>query len=181
MNPAFEYFRRFKKVSDETEELVMKVIKKRYPEISMNDLVSIFESGLSGDFGKVYSADPETIIDWVRTFTNRRGQQRSYYETPLLTADISIYDQRYPDKQDEWNKEVNKGFTAYLNGVSTKEMHPHLYDRLMVDGKIEFNAYLKYYKDKVDEAKQMILNDYFLEQKRKGFTYIYYINKANNV
>ncbi len=30
---------------------------------------------------------------------------------------------------------------------------------------------------KVDEAKQMLLNDYFQEQKRKGFTYIYFIKK----
>ena len=52
-------------------------------------------------------------------------------------------------------------------------MHPHIYDRLMVDGKIQMNAYLKYYQDKVDEAKQMILNDYFQEQKKKGFSYIF--------
>ncbi len=43
MNPAFEYLRQFKKVSDESEELVMKVVKKRYPEISLNELVNIFE------------------------------------------------------------------------------------------------------------------------------------------
>lgn len=177
MNPAFDYLRRFKKVSDDTEELVMKVIKKRYPEISMNDLVTIFESGISGDYGKVYSADPETIIDWVRTFTNRKGQQRSYYETPLLTPDVSIYDNRYPEKQEDWNKEVNKGYTAFLNGVSTKEMHPHIYDRLMIDSKIEFNSYLKYYKDDVTEAKQLILKDFFIEQKKKGFSFIYFIKK----
>jgi len=176
-NPAFEYLRQFKKISNETENLVIKIIRKRYPEISMNELVTIFENGITGEYGKVYSLDPETIIDWVRTFTNKKGQQRSYYDTPLLTADISIYDSRYPDKQDEWNKEVNKGFTAYLNGVSTKEMHPHLYDRLMVDGKIEFEAYLKYYNGSVDLAKQMILNDFFYEQKKKGYNYIYYIKK----
>ncbi len=132
-NPAFEYLRQFKKVSDESEELVMKVVKKRYPEISLNELVNIFEQGITGDFGKVYSADPETLLDWVRSYTNRKGNQRSYYETPILTPDVTIYDQRYPEKQEDWNKEVNKGYTAYLNGVSTKEMHPHIYDRLMVD------------------------------------------------
>ena len=175
MNPAFEYLRQFKKVSDESEELVMKVVKKRYPEISLNELVNIFEQGITGDFGKVYSADPETLLDRVRSYTNRKGNQRSYYETPILTPDVTIYDQRYPEKQEDWNKEVNKGYTAYLNGVSTKEMHPHIYDRLMVDGKIQMNAYLKYYQDKVDEAKQMILNDYFQDQKKKGFSYIYFI------
>ncbi len=43
MNPAFEYLRQFKKVSDESEELVMKVVKKRYPEISLNELVNILD------------------------------------------------------------------------------------------------------------------------------------------
>ncbi len=107
INQAFEYLRQFKKVTNETEQLVIKVLKKRYPEISMNELVSIFESGISGDFGKIYNLDPETIIDWVRTYVNRKGEKRSYYETPLLTAEISIYDQRYPEKQEDWNKEVN--------------------------------------------------------------------------
>jgi hypothetical protein len=175
MNPAFDYLRQFKNVSDETEELVMKVVKKRYPEISLNELVSIFEQGITGDFGKVYSADPETLLNWIRSYTNKKGMKRSYYETPLLTPDVSIYDQQYPEKQDDWNKEVNKSYTAYLNGTPTRSMHPHIYDRLMIDGKIKLNAYLKYYTDKVDEAKQMILNDYFNEQKRKGFSYIYYI------
>jgi len=165
INQAFEYLRQFKKVTNETEQLVIKVLKKRYPEISMNELVAIFESGISGDFGKIYNLDPETIIDWVRSYNNKKGQKRSYYETPLLTYDISIYDQRYPEKQEDWNKEVNKSY----------KMHPHIYDRLMVDGKIQMNAYLKYYQDKVDEAKQMILNDYFQEQKKKGFSYIYFI------
>ncbi len=61
---------------ENNKELVMKVIKKRYPEISLNELVNIFEQGITGDFGKVYSADPETLLDWVRTYTNRKGQQR---------------------------------------------------------------------------------------------------------
>ncbi len=65
-NPAFEYLRQFKKVSDESEELVMKVVKKRYPEISLNELVNIFEQGITGDFGKVYSADPETLLDFLK-------------------------------------------------------------------------------------------------------------------
>ena len=177
MNPAFDYLRRFKKVSDETEELVMKVIKKRYPEISMNDLVNIFESGISGDYGKVYSADPETILDWIRKHITNKGQQRSYYETPLLTADITMYDNRYPEKQEDWNKEVNKAFTAFLNGVSTTQMHPHIYDRLMVDSKIPLNAYLRHYTTDVTIAKQKTLGDYFNDCKQKGFTYIYFIKQ----
>ncbi len=98
------------------------------------------------------------------------GNEGGWYQTNKVRFRSGL-----PEKIGGWNKEVNKGYTAFLNGVSTKEMHPHIYDRLMVDGKIQLNAYLKYYKDKVDEAKQMILHDYFQEQKKKGFTYIYFI------
>ena len=173
-NIAFEYLRQFKKVSEETEDLVMKLLKKRYPSIGMNELVDIFEKGIAGDFGKVYAADPETILDWVKTSFNRKGQNSSYYEAPILPPNVSITDLNYPQKMEDWHKEVNKSYTAFLKGVSTLNMHPHLYDRLMVDNKIEINSYKKY-EGEVDEAKQLVLKDYFTECKRKGWSYIYFI------
>lgn len=176
-NPAFEYLRQFKKVSDDTETLVIKIIKKKYPELGMKELVQVFENGIAGEYGKVYSVDPDTILDWIRKHNNNKGQQRSYYETPLLTPDVTMYDHRYPEKQEDWNKEVNKAYTAYLNGTPTTEMHPHIYDRLMVDSKIPLNAYLKYYSNDVIIAKQQILKDYFAGCKEKGFTYIYFIKQ----
>lgn len=176
-NPAFDYLRQFKKINDDTEALVTKFIKKKYPELGMKELVTIFENGIAGEYGKIYSMDPETILDWIKKHITNKGQQRSYYETPLLAADVSMYDNRYPEKQDDWNKEVNKAFTAYLNGVSTTEMHPHIYDRLMVDGKIPLNAYLKHYTNDVTLAKQKILNEYFANCKQKSFTYIYFIKQ----
>jgi len=174
-NPAFDYLRQFKKVTSETEDLVTKIIKRKYPEIGMKELVQIFENGITGEFGKVYAADPETILDWIRKHNSNKGQQRSYYETPMLSKDVTMYDANYPDKQEEWNKEVNKCYTCFLNGVSTLQMHQHIYDRLMVDNKIEMNSYLKYYSDSVEEAKQLVLKDYFNECKKKGYTYIYFI------
>ncbi len=41
----------------------MKVVKKRYPEISLNELVNIFEQGITGDFGKVYSPEELRSMD----------------------------------------------------------------------------------------------------------------------
>jgi hypothetical protein len=116
-------------------------------------------------------------LDWIRKHITNKGQQRSYYEQPLLTADVSMYDNRYPEKQEDWNKEVNKAFTSFLNGTSTTQMHPHIYDRLMVDGKIPLNAYLKHYTNDVTIAKQQTLKDYFATCKDKGFTYIYFIKQ----
>ncbi len=62
MNPAFEYLRQFKKVSDESEELVMKVVKKRYPEISLNELVNIFEQGITGDLSGTWGTTVNDAI-----------------------------------------------------------------------------------------------------------------------
>jgi len=107
-NPAFDYLRQFKKVTSETEQLVTKFIKKKYPEIGMSELVQIFENGITGEYGKVYTADPDTILDWIRKHNSNTGQQRSYYVTPMLSKDVTMYDANYPDKQEEWNKEVNK-------------------------------------------------------------------------
>ena len=174
-NIAFEYLRQFKKVSEETEELVMKLLKKRYPNIGMNELVNIFEKGIAGDYGKVYSADPETLLDWVKSAM--KYQVTSYYESPILTPDVTISDIRYPQKMEDWQKEVNKAFTAFLNGVNVKEMHPHLYDRLMVDGKIPLNSYQRFFQGSVEEAKQKFLELFFTAQKNKGYSYLYYINK----
>lgn len=176
-NLAFEYLRQFKKVSEETEELVMKLLKRRYPDIGMNELVQIFEQGIAGDFGKVYSADPETILDWVKESMKRKGRQSSYYEAPILPPHVSITDLNYPQKMEDWHKEVNKSFTAFLNGVSTLDMHPHIYDRLMVDGKIQLNAYKKYFEEDVNKAKQLVIKDYFNQAKRNGYSYIYFIKQ----
>lgn len=178
-NPAFEYLRQFKKVSPETEQLVIKFIKKKYPEISLLELSKIFENGIAGEYGKIYSADPETILDWIRKHIQKKGSERSYYETPLLTKDVTIYDSRYPQRTEDWLKEVNKAYTAYLNGTSVFEMHEHIYDRLMVDNKIEMNGYLQCFTNNVQQAKQIYLKGYFDYCKKKGMNEIYFIKKTN--
>ena len=76
-NPAFEYLRQFKKISDDTEALVTKFIKKKYPELGMKELVQIFENGIAGEYGKIYSADPETILDWIRKHINNKGNKEA--------------------------------------------------------------------------------------------------------
>ena len=57
-NPAFEYLRQFKEVKSVTEELVLKTIKKKYHNITIDDLTNAFENGITGEYGKVYSPVP---------------------------------------------------------------------------------------------------------------------------
>lgn len=174
-NPAFDYLRQFKKVSDENEELALKTIKRKYPNLSTNDLVDIFEKGLTGEYGKVYSADAETILDWIKESQKRKDNTTSYYESGLISPSVKVTDANYPSGYEDWHKEVNKAFTKFLGGVNESNFHPHIYDRLMCDNKIPMHSYQKYLNGSVDSAKQRYLKDYFNECKLKGWNQIYTI------
>ena len=173
-NPAFDYLRQFKKVSDETEELVLKTLKKKFPNLSTNELVTIFENGLTGEYGKIYSADAETILDWVKAFTSKKVS-RNCFEQGLLHPQMSVAHPHYPSKYEDWHKECNRAFVKFLEGVSESNFHPHIYDRLMCDNKIPIHSYQKYLNGSIDEAKQRYLRDYFNECKLKGWNQIYTI------
>ena len=68
-NPAFELIRRHKDVSPETEALVLKQIRNK---CSTTELITIFENGISGKYGKLYSADTQTLVGWVDRFVKEK-------------------------------------------------------------------------------------------------------------
>jgi hypothetical protein len=183
MNPAFEFLRKHKQVTYETESLVMKKVSGR---INHHDLFTAFENGISGSYGKVYSLDPQTLIGWVDSFLKSKNSDKNYYSAGLIPVNTPI------TEPIEWDKEANKCYTAYLNGISEDNFHPGVYDRCMLDGNIKINSYMKYYigpdgvspDDKikwsevisyVTKAKQLVLRDYFASCKQKGFSFIYFI------
>lgn len=182
MNPAFELIRKHKPCNDDTEELVMKRIRGK---ISAVDLITAFENGLAGDYGTLYKADPQTLIDWVDQFLSKRNSAKNYLGAPLLSPNISITHPLYPTTIDEWHKEINKCYTCFLNGVTEDNFHPDCYSRLTMDSRIEFYSCDKYYQksNKTDNdfkvAKQLSLRDYFLTCKAKGWTFIYFIEQKN--
>jgi hypothetical protein len=179
-NPAFEYLRLFKEVKPVTEDLVLKTLKRKYPNMTFDELTNAFELGLTGEFGKVYSADPQCLIGWVDEYMNKNKSKRSYYEDALLDNTIGITDRRYPTRTEEWLKEVNKCYTAYLKGVSTTEMHPHVYDTLVMDRKVERDYFEKYLPNKeyhpadIRKAKHQSMKDFFEWAKSLGNDKIYY-------
>jgi len=178
-DPAFEYIRKFKTVSDETEILVKKVIKKKFPDITPNDLVTIFENGLSGEYGKMYSADPQTLIGWIEDFMKTRGKKGSYLSDGLLDPNIKITDREYPNSTVDWQKEVNKAYIKNLVGTNPSNFHPDLYDRLMMDNFIHRDAFVFFLERGGDEmaqivkAKQITLSKFFEVCKSKGWNQIY--------
>lgn len=172
---AFEFLNQFVDVSEQTEELVLKIIKKKFPDLGPSTLVTIFEKGVSGDYGKLYKADPQTIIGWIEKYQSGKDNSKSYYESDLLPPDTHITSAYYPQKYEDWMKEANKAFTKYLNGTDVSNFHPHIYDRLMCDGRIEMNSYQKHGQD-VDRAKQLVLKQYFEKCKRQGHSQIYHIS-----
>lgn len=187
-NPAFEFLRQYKQVSQATEELVTKTLKRKNPNLTYSELTDIFELGISGEYGKVYSIDPQTLLDWVSEWMSRRQNPSSYLESALLDNTIHITDKRYPTSQSDWEKEVNKCYNAYLRGIKVTEFHPHIYDRLMMDNKIHFNDFLEcmsaeelnYYQNGIYEksnirlAKQKCIGKYFEHRKTLGHHSIYF-------
>ena len=178
-NPAFEYLRQFKEVKPATEELVLKTLKRKYYDITIDDLTNAFELGLTGEFGKVYSADPQCLIGWVDEYMNKQKKKSSYYEEALLDNTIGITDRTYPTRIDEWMKEVNKCYTAYLKGVSVFDFHPHVYDTLVMDRKIDRDYFEKYLPNKeyqpadIRKSKHLSIKDFFEYSKSQGQDKIY--------
>ena len=52
-NPAFEFLRQYKEVKPATEEIVLKTLKKKFPNLTVYQLTEIFSSGVTGEYGKV--------------------------------------------------------------------------------------------------------------------------------
>ena len=178
-NPAFEYLRQFKEVKAATEELVLKTLKRKYYDITIDDLTNAFELGLTGEFGKVYSADPQCLIGWVDEYMNKRKTKGSYFDEGLLDNTIGITDRRYPTRMEDWLKEANKCYNAFLKGIDVTNMHPHVYDRLVMDRKIHRDALDKYLPDDnynrndIRAAKYKVLREYFEYAKSQGQDKIY--------
>jgi len=186
-NPAFDFLRQYKEVKSATEELVLKTLRKKYPNLTVHQLTEIFVCGVTGEFGKVYSIDPQTLLGWVSEYLQRQDNPLNYLEEPLLDNTLKNTDRGYPSGNTQWEKEVNKSYNAYLRGVSVYELHPHIFDRLVIDNRLHYNDFLQsmseeeleyyrkeeYEKSGIRKAKQKTIGKYFDFIKSSGETLIY--------
>jgi hypothetical protein len=184
INPAFEYLRQFKPVGPETETLVL---KKTRGTVSSAELMTIFENGMAGQYGKVYQLDPPTLMGWVDKYLTGKEKSANYLSSPLMDPTEPVTSIKYPRNQDEWKRETNKAYHAYLNGVSHDAIHPHLYHHLVCDNRIQHNDMSrrmpKGYADKwdpeqgeTDEMKRAYrasITHYFAKCKSYGWSQIY--------
>jgi hypothetical protein len=178
LNPAFDLLRKYKPCEQHTEELVMKHIRGK---ISNTELITVVEKGVIGEFGKFVVADPQTIIGWITAYQKSKEKTENYLETSLIDPSTRILDLKYPSNAEAWFKEANKCFIAYINGVHQSNFHPHVYDRMMLDGKISLNAYLHFYKsssdveESVKRAKQEVLAAVFSDYRSRNWSTVYFI------
>jgi hypothetical protein len=111
---------------------------------------------------------------------NKRVVKGNYYEEALLDNTITITDRRYPTKSDDWIKEVNKCYTAFLKGVSVFDFHPHVYDTLVIDRKMYRDYFEKYLPNKeyhpmdIRKAKHLCIKEYFEWAKSNSQDKIYF-------
>jgi hypothetical protein len=178
-SPAFELLRKHHTCEAETQDFVMRRIGN---SISQNELFNVFENGISGMYGKLYKADPQTLIGWVDEYRKTLKTGKNYLQTGLMDVNVSILDQRYPSSLIEWQKEVNKCFEAHLRGVTENYFHPDIYDRLVLDGKLKSGSMKEnlpiknnYEDEDYNQAKQITVKMYFIQCQLHGFTNIYYV------
>jgi hypothetical protein len=176
-NPAFEFLREHKEVKQEVEDFVLKRVRNR---ISNDELIQAFENGISGRYGKVYSLDAQTLIGWVNQYLSGKEKSAGYLDSGLLDPNTPVSSINYPLTTKEWFRETNKAYTAYLNGNSN--FHPHIYNHLVMDGKIDSNSMKKYTPDSYPECSEQDINksmvksvcDYFSQLKSRGYSYVYH-------
>lgn len=179
-NAAFEFLRQHKDVEQSTEELVIKKLRGKF---SQDELLTIFENGISGQYGKVYSCSADTLMGWINKYESEKNSDQNYITSPLCDVNVPSWESW------DWAKETNKCYHAFLNGVSYENFHPCVYDNLMLEGKIPIESYQNYYKFKQDvdyteqvkeinRAKQRVLLDVFKRYKSYGYSDIFSIRKV---
>jgi len=178
-NPAFDFLRKYKDCDENTEALVVKRTRGR---ITTSEMITVFERGVSGEYGKIYKVDPQLLLDWIDKYIRGKNKNTNYLETGLLNPSISITNINYHVDPRDWMKEVNKCYIAFLSGVSVENFHPDCYSVLTLDNKITFNLtrYGKFENDMYGnmnpkEAMQAGLRDYFSECREKGYNHIYLV------
>jgi hypothetical protein len=172
-NSAFELLRNFKEVSEETEKLVLAIVSRKHRDLTIKELSQIFESGIAGEYGKIYTLDPQTILSWIDKYEKNKNSAKDYLEGPLLSVNTPGFETI------DWLKEANKCYQAFLRGISEIYFHHCVYDRMMLDDKIKLNAYRKFYQgddiNEIHRAQQKIIKEVFMKMKDQGLTYVYFI------
>jgi hypothetical protein len=174
-NTSFEFLRQHKPVSAETESLVM----KRLGNISQSELFTAFENGISGQYGKIYTLDVQTLLGWVQQYRQKSKSLTSFDTATLSNPDLTVTCRGYPATSKDWASETNKAYIAYLSGMDN--WHPHVYHHLVLEGKITLGALKKYTPDtypicpehKINEALVKATKDYFQTCKDKGWNQIF--------
>lgn len=179
-NIAFEFLRKHKPVSEEVEKLVLQKVRNR---VTNNELLTVFENGISGQYGKVYSLDAATLIGWVNQYQAAKSKGNGVLDGNLLDPATPVTSINYPSTIKEWYLEVNKAYTAYLSGVNESNFHPHIYNRLMCDipSRIGLGDMKKYTpkdyplcaESEINKAMQLSIRDYFARCKSNGWVSIY--------
>lgn len=168
----FDYLRKFKEVSEETETLVN---KKAY--LGYGELLKCFENGISGLYGKVYSLDPQTLLGWVRQYKNDNSAVKA--QSAPLSSHATVTSREYPQGNNEWYNVCNNSFTAFLGGAAPETIHPDIYDWLVLEGKIDFGSlkkipgYPEITEIEISKGKQGFVAKYFRECSNKGWNKIY--------
>lgn len=179
---AFDLLKEHYDVDNSVQDFVMKRLRG---SVTNSELLTVIENGVSGQYGKIYKPDAQTILGWVEKYQRNKNSNTNYLTSPLAPVEMNH------NEIWNWSQEANKCFNAYISGVSETDFHPAVYDNMVLDGKLKLGDYEKYYKipfdahpdlpswneeiKKVNQAKQKVLRDIFSQYKSRGYQTVYFI------
>ena len=183
MNTAFEFLRQHREVKPDVEDLVLR--KMRY-SCSESEMLSAFENGITGKYGKIYLLDAQTLIKWINNFKNEGKDDGIWINSVLIDPGISQHHKDYPLTNKQWNRQINKAFMTYKSGLSETRWHPDMYSYLVLDDKIKLGALKKYapknYPDcdmaDIYRAMQLCIKEFFAMCDKSGMQFIYTRNQC---
>lgn len=191
------FISRFKSVDGAAEQIdfLAKFIPKDFPTLTVSDFSEIVSNGMVGKYGEVIKIEPQVFFKWIRKWQADQKRSVDYLKTPLLPIN-------WPARSNEdWFKETNKCYDAFLRGLSHENFHHCVYDRLVIDGFISTGSYVTFYNrafdytetkdrvqnevlfnkqyDEIARAKREVLKRFFAHLKAGGRTYVYFIKTEN--
>lgn len=162
-------------------------LPKKFPYLKLSHVEQIFKNAITGDFGPLKGLDLPTLFGWVGKWLESTDLGQRINFEPLAASQTSSL------SHVNWSKEVYKAYQRYLKtGLELHTFSQFIYDRMLMDGLLEPEAYREYIiqaseiiKDNPDNfcpyqieiAKKMAVLNRFRHFQIDGFAEIYKSHK----
>lgn len=144
-------------------------LPNKYPLLELYDIKNVFKNAIDGEYGE-FKLDLPNILKWFR----KRQDQSEKPVGGLITTENT-------GEHIDWSHECHKAYRVYLErGLQLNEFSSQIYDRMMIDGFLQTNAYMELqgkHNCDIKEARKMAVINKFYELKKRCIPSIYKLHK----